>query len=260
MRASTYKGNNSDESGVERLQEKSGRVAGFRACSGSFRQQAKRAGSGSAWSGARRCNRCGRASAWLSMSSPVRPMGKSSSMPCCSQTSQSRARRSGSNSKPNTPRAMAETYRATQGESLCAPIELRESEGGPMLHGVLIQEGRAASVRAEVFAPAQFGLGQRRHCDSRSASRRGGFAGDTDTRSERRNTNRSARFPGPRRRVQRGAQVPVNRISRGPRNPKRCGRAGNSTGIPSGRGASRRSRIQTGPRRSTQTRQRRVWL
>ena len=48
---------------------------------------------------------------------------------------------------------MPETYRGTHGESLCAPIELRESEGGPTLHGVLIQEGRAASARAEVFAP-----------------------------------------------------------------------------------------------------------
>ena len=48
---------------------------------------------------------------------------------------------------------MPETTRGTHGESLCAPIELRESEGGPMLHGVLIQEGRAASARAEVFAP-----------------------------------------------------------------------------------------------------------
>ena len=48
---------------------------------------------------------------------------------------------------------MAQTYQGTHGESLCAPIELRESEAGPTLHGVLIQEGRAASVRAEVFAP-----------------------------------------------------------------------------------------------------------
>ena len=48
---------------------------------------------------------------------------------------------------------MAQTYQGTHGESLCAPIELRESETGPMLHGVLIQEGRAASVRREVFAP-----------------------------------------------------------------------------------------------------------
>ena len=48
---------------------------------------------------------------------------------------------------------MPETTRGTHGESLCAPIELRESEGGPVLHGCLIQEGRAASARAEVFAP-----------------------------------------------------------------------------------------------------------
>ena len=33
------------------------------------------------------------------------------------------------------------------------PVELREADNGPMLHGVLIQEGRAASVRPEVFAP-----------------------------------------------------------------------------------------------------------
>ena len=38
-------------------------------------------------------------------------------------------------------------------EILHCPVEVRESETGPMLHGVLIQEGRAASVRAEVFAP-----------------------------------------------------------------------------------------------------------
>ena len=38
-------------------------------------------------------------------------------------------------------------------EKLHCPVEVRESETGPMLHGVLIQEGRAASVRAEVFAP-----------------------------------------------------------------------------------------------------------
>ena len=48
---------------------------------------------------------------------------------------------------------MPETTRGTHGESLCAPVELREAEDGPMLHGVLIQEGRAASARAEVFAP-----------------------------------------------------------------------------------------------------------
>ena len=35
----------------------------------------------------------------------------------------------------------------------CVSVEVRESETGPMLHGVLIQEGRVASVRSEVFAP-----------------------------------------------------------------------------------------------------------
>ena len=38
-------------------------------------------------------------------------------------------------------------------ETLNCPVEVRESETGPQLVGVLIQEGRAASVRAEVFAP-----------------------------------------------------------------------------------------------------------
>ena len=38
-------------------------------------------------------------------------------------------------------------------EKLHCPVEVRESASGPTLHGVLIQEGRAASVRAEVFAP-----------------------------------------------------------------------------------------------------------
>ena len=38
-------------------------------------------------------------------------------------------------------------------EKLHCPVEIREADNGPVLHGVLIQEGRAASVRAEVFAP-----------------------------------------------------------------------------------------------------------
>ena len=38
-------------------------------------------------------------------------------------------------------------------ETLNCPVEVRESATGPMLHGVLIQEGRAARARAEVFAP-----------------------------------------------------------------------------------------------------------
>ena len=33
------------------------------------------------------------------------------------------------------------------------PVELREATGGPQIVGCLIQEGRAASQRAEVFAP-----------------------------------------------------------------------------------------------------------
>ena len=50
---------------------------------------------------------------------------------------------------------MSEPYRAKRGETFCVPVELREAEAdaGPMLRGVLIQEGRAASQRPEVFAP-----------------------------------------------------------------------------------------------------------
>ena len=38
-------------------------------------------------------------------------------------------------------------------ETLHCPVEIREADNGPMLHGVLIQEGRVASVRPEVFSP-----------------------------------------------------------------------------------------------------------
>ena len=48
---------------------------------------------------------------------------------------------------------MPKTHRSTFGESLCAPVELREAEGKPVLYGCLIQEGRVGSERAEVFAP-----------------------------------------------------------------------------------------------------------
>ena len=38
-------------------------------------------------------------------------------------------------------------------DALTVPIELRESASGPVLHGVILQEGRAGSERAELFAP-----------------------------------------------------------------------------------------------------------
>ena len=38
-------------------------------------------------------------------------------------------------------------------ETLHCPVEIREAKDGLTLHGVLIQEGRAASARAEIFAP-----------------------------------------------------------------------------------------------------------
>ena len=38
-------------------------------------------------------------------------------------------------------------------ETLHCSVEIREAATGPMLHGVLIQEGRIASQRKELFAP-----------------------------------------------------------------------------------------------------------
>ena len=41
----------------------------------------------------------------------------------------------------------------TEQYATAIPVELRESEGQRRLHGCLLQEGRVASTRAEVFAP-----------------------------------------------------------------------------------------------------------
>ena len=38
-------------------------------------------------------------------------------------------------------------------ETLSCSVELREAKDGPMLRGILIQEGRVASERKEIFAP-----------------------------------------------------------------------------------------------------------
>ena len=38
-------------------------------------------------------------------------------------------------------------------ETKTCSVEIREAKDGPVLHGVLIQEGRVASARPEVFAP-----------------------------------------------------------------------------------------------------------
>ena len=134
-------------------------------------------------------------------------------------------------------------------ETLHCSVEVRESASGPMLHGVLIQEGRAASVRPEVFAPgslvwASDGVAIRaKHLgveDSRAIP----------TREANGEIRIAARKRGPGCRVQRRAQVPLNRVSCTPRNPKRGGCAGNSTGLPSGRGPCRRARVRLkyGPR------------
>ena len=98
--SAAFKGNNSDESGVERLQEKSGglMVSAHVPDVASNKQNAlirlgmeRGAAVQPMW----------QASPWLSMSSPARPMARSSSMQFCSAILQSRARRSGTNSKRN---------------------------------------------------------------------------------------------------------------------------------------------------------------
>ena len=39
-------------------------------------------------------------------------------------------------------------------DTITAAVEIRQSDAGPMLHGIILQEGRAASGgRAELFAP-----------------------------------------------------------------------------------------------------------
>ena len=87
---------------------------------------------------------------------------------------------------------MAKTSRWTHGESLCAPVELRESESGPMLHGVLIQEGRAASARAEVFAPGSLVWGS-----EGVAIRAAHLAGEDSRAIPTRETNGEIRIAAP---------------------------------------------------------------
>ena len=38
-------------------------------------------------------------------------------------------------------------------ETFCSPVEIRETEAGKTLHGILIQEGRVGSQRREIFSP-----------------------------------------------------------------------------------------------------------
>ena len=105
-------------------------------------------------------------------------------MQFCSAILLSRARPSGTNSRHSTPRIM---------EKLHCPVEIREAKDGPMLHGVLIQEGRAASVRAEVFAPlslvwASDGIAIRaKHLGAEDST------GNSNEGNERGDKNRSAR-------------------------------------------------------------------
>ena len=131
---------------------------------------------------------------------------------------------------------MPETHRGTHGESLYCPIELREAEDGPQIVGCLIQEGRAASARAEVFAPGSLVW------SASGIALRAEHLGAEDSRAvPTREANgeiriSAARKRGPRCRVQRREKVSEHRVSFPQGNQKRCGRAGNSTGFPSGRG------------------------
>ena len=46
------------------------------------------------------------------------------------------------------------TTTMTETETMTAPVEIRETDTGPVLHGVILEEGRAArGSRAELFAP-----------------------------------------------------------------------------------------------------------
>ena len=147
--SSAYKGNNSDESGVERLQEKSGGLMVSAHVPSVSQQQAKRAypfgfgaGRGDSTDVGGRLDCGGRIH-------PCAHSGRSSYTPSCYRTSPSRARRSFPSGRRSTPKAMAETVQYV------VPVELREADDGPMLRGVVLQEGRAAAQggRAEVFAP-----------------------------------------------------------------------------------------------------------
>ena len=52
------------------------------------------------------------------------------------------------------------------------PVEVRESDGGPMLRGTVIQEGRAATGgRAELFSPFSVPLAGQRDRHPRGTSR-----------------------------------------------------------------------------------------
>ena len=65
-----------------------------------------------------------------------------------SNFARSRARRSGRSGRRSTPKAMTATVQYV------VPVELRDADDGPMLRGVVLQEGRAAAGgRAEVFSP-----------------------------------------------------------------------------------------------------------
>ena len=140
---------------------------------------------------------------------------------------------------------MADEIRATHGESLCSPIELRESEAGPQIVGVLIQEGRAASVRAEVFAPGSLVWA------SDGVAIRAAHLGAEDSRAiPTRHSNGEIRIAAP------ASPALVAAFNEGRKflsiefhavqeTRSAGGRAGNSTGFSSGRGASRRPRIQT---------------
>ena len=77
-------------------------------------------------------------------------------------------------------------------ETLHCSVEIREADNGPMLHGVLIQEGRAASVRPEVFAPGSLVW------SSDGVAIRAKHLGDEDSRAiPTRETNGEIRIAAP---------------------------------------------------------------
>ena len=88
-----------------------------------------------------------------------------------------------------------------------ARLKIRESETGPqMLHGCPDPRRESGQCKGRSFCTALPGLGKHRNCTPSQTSRHGRFAGNSDTRSERRNKNRGSCKRGHRCRVQRRAQ------------------------------------------------------
>ena len=136
-------------------------------------------------------------------------------------------------------------------ETLSCSVELREAKDGPMLRGILIQEGRVASERKEIFAPLSLVWA------SDGIALRAKHLGVEDSRAiPTREANGEIRIAAPASAAlvaafNEGRRFFEHRISRAPGNQKQVRSAGNPTSLSSRRGARFRARVFTGNRRST---------